>query len=345
MTFISIVRSRKWLKMNKQNINHKLALICSISILFIYSVIFPVKAKQISFTKHQEAQQVAFSYRWNDYKNTEQSMSFKLNNESIFERFRHLKSYQADFAQKSILRNIKQQLRKERLAGVNIHYTHQHGETKIEVRGQNETKIAAAYAKIKKVEQEQTALYYQQNYYQVFTNFDQATGIKVDHRSIANDSVLDLKPLKPLILEKVSIKNIRKVTNYVLGFIQSIPYATLEDRMTSSGAGFNPPLKLLWENQGDCDSKMTLAAAILRSLMPRIEMALIYIDQHAFIGIAIPAEAGETTIHHEGIDYLLADPTGPAVLPLGKLGPESELAITQGQYVAESFHATHLTEE
>lgn len=316
-----------------------------ISASIVFCALVPAKAEQITFSKVQQEQQVTFKYRWKDHSNTEQSMAFSLQNENIFQRFRHLKVYQPKFAQKSILRNIKKQLRKEQLPGVNINYQQSQGETSIEVRGQDEKQVALAYAKINKIEQQQRDLYYKKNYYQVFTNYDQSTGIKVDHRSIADDSVLDLKPLKPLILDQVSIKNIRKVTNYVLSFIQSIPYATLEDRMTSSGAGFNPPLKLLWENQGDCDSKMTLAVALLRSLMPRIEMVLIYIEQHAFIGIAIPAKAGELTINHEGIEYLLADPTGPALLPLGKLAPESELAITQGQYVAESYYATQISQE
>jgi hypothetical protein len=121
--------------------------------------------------------------------------------------------------------------------------------------------------------------------------------------------------------------------------VQSIPYSPLESRITSSGAGFNPPAKLLWENQGDCDSKMTLSATILRALMPRIDMVMIYIDQHALIGIAITGEAGEMTIDYQGITYLLAEPTGPALYPLGTLTPESELAVDQGRYIAEAFHS------
>ena len=149
----------------------------------------------------------------------------------------------------------------------------------------------------------------------------------------------DFKVLKPIILDKVSIENVRKVTDFVLSFVQSIPYSTLESRLTSSGAGFNPPAKLLWENQGDCDSKMTLTATILRALMPRIDMAMIYIDQHAFIGIAIPAEANEISIEYQGVNYLLAEPTGPALYKLGTLAPESELAINQERYVVEEFHS------
>ncbi|MFT6206387.1 MAG: hypothetical protein ACJA0T_000284, partial [Colwellia sp.] len=39
------------------------------------------------------------------------------------------------------------------------------------------------------------------------------------------------------------------------------------------------------------------------------------------------------------INYLLAEPTGPALYKLGNLAPESELAINQGRYVVEEFHS------
>ena len=67
-------------------------------------------------------------------------------------------------------------------------------------------------------------------------------------------------------------------------------------------------------------------------------MALLYIDGHAFIGINIQGEPGEVTITHNNVKYLLAEPTGPAILPLGTIAPESELAINQGHYTAQDYH-------
>ncbi|WP_245942413.1 hypothetical protein [Candidatus Colwellia aromaticivorans] len=302
-------------------------------------LITSVHAKQFSFTKKVQEDNYNFSYQWLDRDKVRQSISFNLSKPALFERFRMLKPYQGEFAQKTILRTIKKQLRQQPLIGAHAVFKQQQGETVIQVKGLDEEKVAAAYQKIKIIEQEVTKKYFQKNYYQRFTTHDQQTGIKVDHVNIALDSVSDLKVLKPIILDRVSIENIRKVTNFVLSFVQSIPYSTLESRLTSSGAGFNPPAKLLWENQGDCDSKMTLTATILRALMPRIDMAMIYIDQHAFIGIAIPSKANEVSIEFQGINYLLAEPTGPALYKLGSLAPESELAINQGRYVVEEFHS------
>ena len=302
-------------------------------------LITTAQAKQLSFTKKAQQDNYIFSYQWLDHSKVRQSISFNLTKPALFERFRMLKPYQGDFAQKSILRAIKKRLRQQPLTDVNVIFQQQQGKTVIQVTAIDDKKVAAGYQKIKEIELEVTEQYFKKNYYQRFTTHDQQMGIKVNHVDIAEKSISDFKVLKPIVLEKVSIENIRKVTNFVLSFVQSIPYSTLESRITSSGAGFNPPAKLLWENQGDCDSKMTLTATILRALMPRIAMAMIYIDQHAFIGIAIPAKGNEVSIKYNNVNYLLAEPTGPALYPLGTLAPESELAINQDRYVVEEFHS------
>jgi len=312
-------------------------LINALSLAFL--LISSVHAKQLSFTKQAQDNSYLFNYQWLDHDKAPQSISFSLAKAALFERFRMLKPYQGEFAKKTILRSIKKHLRQQPLAGAHAIFKQQQGKTVIQVKGLDDEKVAAAYKKIKALEQKVTLEYFKKNYYQHFTSHDHQTAIKVNHVDIAQQSVADFKALKPIILDKVSIKNIRKVTNFVLSFVQSIPYSTLESRLTSSGTGFNPPAKLLWENQGDCDSKMALTATILRALMPRIDMAMIYIDQHTFIGISIPAKADEISIEHQDINYLLAEPTGPALYKLGSLAPESELAINQGRYVVEKFHS------
>ncbi len=295
-------------------------------------------SKQVEFNKILVGNNYQFNYQWLDHKNNTQSISFTLTQDSLFEQFRHLKSYQSTYAQKTILRRIKKHIKKNPVPGVQISYRQNNDEFSVQVRGQDQQKINETYQQLQQLEIDIQDEYFVENYYQLFTNHDGLTGIKVNHVDIANTSVVDLKVLKPIILEKVSIQNIRQVTDYVLSFVQSIPYSTLESRMTSSGSGFNAPTKVLWENQGDCDSKMTLTASILRALMPRIDMALIFIDNHAFIGLAIESTPDEVTIEHKGVNYVLAEPTGPALLPIGKLPPESELAITQGRYSVEEFH-------
>lgn len=309
------------------------------SILFLYSLFTSiiVNAEQLNFSKKAQDDAYLFSYQWTDYKKQLQQMHFMLSKDALFNRFRTLKTYKPKFAKKSILRRMRKKLQQEPIQNVQIFFNEREGKTFIDIRGADQQVINNAYDKIQQLEENCTQEYLNENYFQSYVDYNKNVGIKPDHVKIANLSVADLKVLKPIILEKVSILNIRQVSDFVLSFIQNIPYSPLESRLTSSGAGFNPPLKLLWENQGDCDSKMTLTAGILRALMPRIEIILIYIDEHAFIGLAIPSEGNDVSIEYEGIHYVLAEPTGPALLPWGTLAPASELAIDQGRYRVEKL--------
>ncbi len=309
----------------------------SILIFLLFSCANSALAEQLHFSKIKQANGYQFNYQWKDHQNIEQSISFSLSKTALFDRFRNFRAYKAEFAEKAIFQAIKKQWQQSPIPGVSIKFPQYSGQSNIQITGHNRENVNKAYQQLAKLEQQCSANYLADNFYQKFTTHDQITAIKPNHVKIANASVDDLKIVKPIILEKVSIKNIRKVTNYILSFVQSIPYSTLESRVTSSGAGFNPPLKLLWENQGDCDSKVTLTAAMLRALMPRISMVLVFVDQHAFIGIAIPAEEGEITITEGDISYVLAEPTGPAIISLGHLSPSSEQAIYNGHYIAEKY--------
>lgn len=56
--------------------------------------------------------------------------------------------------------------------------------------------------------------------------------------------------------------------NLVLSWVQSIPYNKLEERLNSNGAGYLPPLSVVVNNQGDCDSKAVLMTNPVRPLLP-----------------------------------------------------------------------------
>lgn len=295
-------------------------------------------AKQLSFSRTQVASDYHFSYQWLDQYKQLQTLDFAINRKALFNKFRNFRNYKDNIAEQHILHSVRRQIRQQPFSGVQVHFQEQDNQTIIELTATNEQKLRTAKLQLTLLQEQATEQYLQASFYHKFTNFDQNEGIKPDHVRIANHSVVDLKPLKPIFLEKFSIKNIRNAANYTLGFVQSIPYYTLESRTGSSGTGFNPPLKLLYENQGDCDSKVTLTAALLRSLMPRVKMVMVFIDQHALIGISVKANKDDTVIEHEGITYVLGEPTGPALLSLGEVSLESDLAVANGHYVVENYH-------
>ena len=296
-------------------------------------------AEQLNFTKKTIDDDVLFTYQWLDQAKQPQSMQFAISKVQIFDHFRNFKSYQALHTKQFIDQKLRKELTKNPIPNVEINFSGYANNLQIELKAENQSDIDQANKKITLLEKELMAEHLANNFYTQFLSFDNRLGIKPDHVRIANESVMDFKPVKPIILENVSIQNVRKVSNYVLGFIQSIPYSTLESRVTSTGAGFNPPLQTLWQNQGDCDSKVTLTAAIFRALMPRIKMLMVFIDNHALLAINIPPEGDELTIKYEDLDYILAEPTGPAMMRVGELAPESEFAIRNGRYYAEAFFA------
>jgi len=310
---------------------------CTILIHLLCCFAFNASAEQLHFSKKKLTDSYQFNYQWLDHESTQQTISFTLSKDALFNRFRSFRAYKPEFAEKAIFQAIKKQWQQSPIADILVNFPQSNIYNGIDIVGSDPQKVQQAYQKLNQLNEKCTTTYLTENYYQTFTTHDQITGIKPDHVAIANGSVADLKVIKPLILKNVSIKNIRKVTNYVLAFIQSIPYSPLESRVSSSGAGFNTPLKLLWENQGDCDSKVTLTAALLRALMPRISMVLVFVDQHAFIGIAIPAVGDEITIEENGVTFVLAEPTGPVLLPLGELAPSSAQAIYNGHYITQRY--------
>ncbi|MGY0650058.1 MAG: hypothetical protein ACW7DU_18220, partial [Paraglaciecola chathamensis] len=92
--------------------------------------------------------------------------------------------------------------------------------------------------------------------------------------------------------------------NLLLGWLQSIPYDDLESRVSSNGAGFSPPFTLLSNNQGDCDSKSVLMASVIRALFPDIELVMLYLPNHALLGIAMSPQKDEASMLINGEEYL-----------------------------------------
>ncbi|WP_206483382.1 hypothetical protein [Thalassotalea sp. G2M2-11] len=306
---------------------------------------YSAQAEQIKFSKILKQGDYIFHYQWRDHTRNQHEISFAIPKTDIFNRYRDFSRYQPELAKEYINNQLLKRLQQTPLTGVQLEIKKTNNQLVIDIHADDQEKVQQAYQTLAKLKAEVTQQYLANKYYQLFTTANQIRAVKPDHARIAYDSAVDFKPLKDIILKKASIKNIRKVTNFVLNFVQSIPYAPLASRVTSSGAGFNPPLKLLWENQGDCDSKVTLTAALLRMLMPRIKMALVYTENHALIGIDTLVEQGEQTITYEGSTYILAEPTGPALLTLGNIAPETEQAINSGYYTIEPFDTPYQSNE
>lgn len=153
-----------------------------------------------------------------------------------------------------------------------------------------------------------------------------------DHARIIRDYVGPMRPVGKAIVDQSGARDTRQTADAVLNFIQAIPYDLLEDRTTSNGAGFTTPFGLLLQNRGDCDTKTVALAAILRGLYPKLRMMVVYTHQHAFIGLAVPAQSGDRIITVNRRTYVLAEPAGPGLIPIGQLGQASNADLDRDYF-------------
>lgn len=295
-------------------------------------------AKQLSFSKEEQIENYRFNYRWLDSNNNEQALSFQLSKSVLFNQFRNFQNYQPTMANLYINKNILKAWRKKPIPHAELNLVQEFDHYKLVLTANNDKTLMESRNQLSILEKDITKRYFEEHYYHRFINHNGQLAIKPNHTAIANASVDDLKIMKPIILSQVETESIRVVTNYVLGFSQAIPYSELQSRTTSSGQGFNTPYKLLWENQGDCDSKVTMSAAILRALMPRVKIIMVFIDGHALMGIEARPQGNDITLVHNKQTYVLGEPTGPASWPLGTIAQTSEQAVLSGLYHVEEVH-------
>lgn len=111
----------------------------------------------------------------------------------------------------------------------------------------------------------------------------------------------------------------RDFANTALGFVQSIPY---EQRVVVRDR-FRRPLSVLGRNKGDCDSKSTLYLGLIRAAYPTLPLAMVYIPNHAYVALGLDAERGEDTLRDAGMQWVLAEPVGPALHPVGEISGRS----------------------
>ena len=305
------------------------------ALFFLLLITGKSHAEQLRFNRFETSDTVKFFYQWRDHQQQTQSLQFTLKKERLFKRFRQFHQYKAEFAQKHIIKQLVDWCQQQLPAGISFQLREQVDGPTIELISDDKDKLAKAQQALMAKQQQLFEDYLNHIHYQRYQTPNGIESIKPFHTQIALASVPDLKPIKPIILKQVSIRNIRLVTNFVLSWIQSIPYATLDSRASSNGAGFSPPAQVIYENKGDCDSKATLMATLLRDLMPRIKIILVFLEKHTLIGIHIPPQDNDVTVTIDETTYVLAEPTGPALMPLGTIAPSSEQDILAGYFTAE----------
>lgn len=97
--------------------------------------------------------------------------------------------------------------------------------------------------------------------------------------------------------------------------------------------GVMPPPKAFTLGQGDCDTKTGLMGSILLN-WPNLRLVGLAIPGHYLLAIHRIPSRGEFFVEHDGLPYVMIEPAGPAWLPPGKVGDQTEQYLKSGKLFA-----------
>ena len=294
-------------------------------------------AEQTRFNRQVIGDQVKFSYEWLDQQRNTQQLSFSLNQLDIARLPTTQRNYQPAVAQRHVVVSLFRHARTYDPKQVRIEIKPYQEDINIEVSTRFPEKLREYQQQLRDHEKQAFQEYLYKNYYEQYRTKLNEKAIKPDHLRYVGESTRALIPLSQAIYEKLNASSdAREYINLMLAWIQSIPYSTLTDRVTTNGSGFLPPISLLNQNKGDCDSKTVLAAAIIRAFLPAVQMRIIFLNNHALLGVSLNVGNNDQSIMIDGIPFVLMEPTGPAKMKLGEIGDDSFRAINQGEYTTQS---------
>lgn len=295
-------------------------------------------ATQTNFSRSAQPTAIQYSYTWLDETRKPHQLTFTLDRDAIATLPTTQRSYQPAIAQRHVIVSLYHHARTYDPREVRVDIK-PHGETiDITVASRFPEKIAEYQRDMREQEKAAFAEYLYKNYYEQYQTRFNENAIKPDHIRYIQESTRALIPLSQALYEQLDQQSdARNYINLLLGWIQSIPYSTLDDRIETNGSGFLPPITLLNQNKGDCDSKSVLAAAIIRAFLPNVPMKMVLLRDHALLAISLTVKGDDESLMIDGIPFVLLEPTGPLQLPLGQVGDTTLLAIQQGGYTTQTI--------
>lgn len=294
------------------------------------------QAEQTAYQRVSRPDGTHYTFSWQDHDNDPRNINFLLTNENS----QSLADQQVNYNPKQALRAVKIELLKvardidPRVA--RFSFINRHDSLEFTLTGKNQKQLDELTLELQETQDVAFDNYLSERYFQRYTTPLLRNAIKPDHIRYIEESTLALIPLAQSLYDIVSEQsNARSYLNLLLSWAQSIPYDELTNRISSNGSGFSPPLAVLDQNLGDCDSKSVLTAALVRAFLPNNGMRLVLLRDHALLAIAMTPLTKDTTMIIEGMPFILLDPTGPALMKLGEVSPSTKQAIASKQYTLE----------
>jgi len=271
-------------------------------------------AQQLDFKRVSRSGDELLSYRWRDHERHERQVAFTLTRQAI----RDSEASFAEFSLEAMWRVVERDLRDEaERAGGRIDLRR----TADGLRWTLEARDPAALEPLKRRVDERLARSKQDYLARHARRTVGERRILVDFAAATTALQAPLRALTKALGDVPDVPNDdRARVALALGFFQEIPYATLEDKQRQGG-DFLPAPALLAQNRGDCDSKAVALAAVLRTFTRFRKLAVVTMPNHAILVVEMPAQAGDTTVRQAGRQYVALEPAGPALAPIGQVGP------------------------
>ena len=307
----------------------------TVVLLSLFFIPFDATSQQERFFKNRSEFGIEFSYQWQSSDGFE-ALEFILPHADIEKLPDSAPAYNPALAQNYIYRSLLEYAKAIDPREVKILIKRSGSSLNIEVSGKQSEKVNEITEALDRKHDEAEAEYLHKNYYIPFKNEMGQAAIKHDHLRYANESSHNISNIVNAIKGQLgNPNNPRDFIDFTLNWLQTIPYDTLEDRISSNGSGFAAPRQLLLNNKGDCDSKSTFFLAILQSYNPKLSAKMIFLPNHALVGINLKANKTDAKIMQNNLSYILAEPTGPAQYKLGEIAPSSNIAIRNRQFTTE----------
>lgn len=306
-------------------------------LLQIFLMPTEVYSQQDRFFKNRFESGIEFNYQWQSTDGPKE-LKFILSHDDIAKLPNSAPAYNPALAQNYIHRSLLEYAKFVDPREARILIKRSGSSLNMEVSGKQSDKVNEITVALGKKHDEAEADFLHKNYYVPFTNEIGQSAIKQDHRRYAIESSQNISSIVSAIKEQLNNpNNPRDFIDFTLSWLQAIPYDTLDDRISSNGSGFAAPRQLLLNNKGDCDSKSTFFLALLKSYNPKLSAKMIFLPNHALVGITLKANKTDERIMQSNLSYILAEPTGPAQYKLGEIAPSSKMAIRNRQFSTEDL--------
>lgn len=289
-----------------------------------------VFAQQTDFALRDYGYKTGYAYKWRDHHGQIHTTRFHLDSNMVKQASNEFQPYSNDEANQYVFSTVKNYASQLRSRGISMTIDPSARNDKVEIiaKGGSHSDLRREMQAVDSLIEQSRQKYIHNKFFRLYD----ANSVVPDHARISKMNADRMHPVARA-LAQTAPQDRRGRVNHTLAFLQGIPYDELMNRRTSNGAGFATPVEILTRNMGDCDSKSVAMASLLKNLLPQVPMVLVLIEGHAFVGVGgLQQGSNDFALRINNRTYILAEPAGPALMPLGQIDPRSRQQLRTGAY-------------